>query len=42
MVMHDDGKYYLHGITSYGTTKECGIMTKPGVYTKVSKSREKV
>jgi len=36
VVMHDDGKYYLHGITSYGTTKECGIMTKPGVYTKVS------
>ncbi|XP_078481480.1 chymotrypsin-like elastase family member 1 [Ciona intestinalis] len=35
MCMHADGKYYLHGITSYGTTV-CGQLNKPGVYTKIA------
>lgn len=32
--LHDDGMYYLHGITSYGTDI-CGQANKPGVYTEV-------
>ncbi|VDP04098.1 unnamed protein product [Soboliphyme baturini] len=31
---HDDGKFYLHGITSFGG--ECGQAKFPGVYTKVT------
>nr|CAB3265203.1 trypsin-3-like [Phallusia mammillata] len=33
--LHTDGSYYLHGITSYGTTT-CAQKDKPGVYTKVA------
>ena len=32
--LHNDGRYYLHGITSYGTTT-CAVGL-PGVYTKVN------
>uniref|UniRef100_H2YXF0 Peptidase S1 domain-containing protein n=1 Tax=Ciona savignyi TaxID=51511 RepID=H2YXF0_CIOSA len=35
MCLHADGKYYLHGITSYGT-KSCGLLNKPGIYTKIA------
>ncbi|XP_078494720.1 chymotrypsinogen A-like [Ciona intestinalis] len=34
LCLHPDGSYYLHGITSYGTTV-CGQAQKPGIYTKV-------
>jgi len=32
---HDDGRFYLHGITSYGS-RVCGQQAQPGVFTKVA------
>lgn len=32
---HEDGKFYLHGITSYGT-QTCAQAAKPAIFTKVS------
>ncbi|XP_078481630.1 chymotrypsin-like elastase family member 2A [Ciona intestinalis] len=32
--LHTDGKYYLHGVTSYGPST-CGQANKPGIYTRI-------